>query len=198
VAETKSDESEDLSDYQSEMAVHELIIADRHAEALPLLKPLCERHSGYAYLVLGGFYETGTEVPVDMQEALRCYRKATEVGYERAYLWLGNLLERVGDTNGARVVYEAGAELDQLPCKYWLGCMMIRGGSEAMDATRGRAWLQTAADEGHIGARAQLIGMDMHASGTIGAKVVAGFKALMLLVATVREAMRDPESDRLS
>jgi TPR repeat protein len=197
VAEVAADSSDDESDYQAEQAIHELIISDRYAEALPLLKPLCERNSGYAYLILGGFYDTGTEVPVDKQEALRCYRKAIEAGYDRAYLNVGHLLDGLGDLEGARAAYEAGAARDNLPCMYWIGTMMLDGEGGAIDPTQGRVWLQKAADEGHYSARRRLIGIEMRETGTIGARAIAGFRILKLAVKGAQEVWRDPESDRL-
>jgi TPR repeat protein len=197
VSETASDDSEDLSDYQDELAAGELIKAKRYPEAIERLKALCERNSGYAYNALGWFYETGTEVPVDMQEALRCYRKAIEAGDERAYIWLGHALDRMGDMDGARAVYEEGAAQDNRPCMFWLGCLLMREGSGAIDARQGRMWLNKAAENGHLVAQARLIGLNVRETGTIAAIVVAGFQTLKLLVTAFRDIVHDPEPDWL-
>lgn len=196
MAEATADSS-DEADYQAELTASELIEAERYPEAIKRLKPLCERNSGYAYYALGWFYDTGTEVPIDKQEALRCYRKAIEAGYDRTFLNLGHLLDGLGDAEGARAAYEEGAERDILSCMFWLGDMMIRGEGGVADPTQGRAWLQKAVEEGHLGAQARLIGLDMRETGTISARIVAGFRALKLLVPTIRAAWRDPESDRI-
>jgi TPR repeat protein len=197
VAETVSDDSEDLSDYQAELAVWELIDAERYPEAIERLQPLCERNSGGAYSLLGWFYETGTEVPIDKQEALRCYRKAIDAGFDPAYLCLGHALDRLGDKDGARAAYEAGAERDNRPCMFWLGCLLMREGSGAIDARQGRMWLNKAAENGHLVAQARLIGLNVRETGTIAAIVVAGFQTLKLLVTAFRDIVHDPEPDWL-
>lgn len=193
-----ADSAEILSDAEIENAAHEHIVAERYEEAFVILKQLCERDSGYAFRALGSFYETGLFVPVDKQMARSYYLKAIEQEYRDAYLYLGWLLIDLGDEEGARRTFESGAKLDFLPCMYRVGHMMLDGEGGAADPAQGQAWLQKAADGGHLFAQRWLLGLEMRESRSIFAKIRVAYKIGKLVKIVLQEHLRDPHSDLLT
>jgi TPR repeat protein len=168
-----------------------------YEEAVRLLRPLAERHSENALLALGWIYETGATVAPDWEAARLYYERAAAQGNDRAYFELGRLLKRQGEEAQARAAFEAGAERDNLPSMSRLGRMMVEGRGGAIDVDAGTAWLEKAAARGHIFAQRTLLGIALAKAKSVFEKLSIRIKIVALATKGVKEAARDPNSDKV-
>jgi TPR repeat protein len=93
------------------------IDAGYYGEAIRLLRPLAERNSEYALLMLGWIYDTGAAGASDKEAARAYYEHAASRGSAAAYLYLGWLLLGSGEESQAYRAFEAGAQLGSEECR---------------------------------------------------------------------------------
>jgi TPR repeat protein len=87
-----------------------------YEEAVRLLRLLAAKNSRYALLTLGWIYETGAVGIPDMKTACAYYERASAQGSDSAYLYLGRLLVREGQSREALAAFESGAKLGNYEC----------------------------------------------------------------------------------
>jgi len=186
-----------LNDHADEKEAARLLEAEDFVGAAQLLRPLADRDSEYALRCLGWLYETGHTGAPDMDAARSCYLRAAALGSGPAQYDLGRFLQAQGAETGARAAFQAGATLGDLPSMSQLGKMMIRGRGGPNDVAYGWAWLEKAADAGHIWARRELLAIEEDNAPSVFRKLAVKVKILRLALSGAREATRDPQSDKV-
>jgi TPR repeat protein len=117
---------------------------------------------GAALAKIGDMYVTGAELPKDPIEALKWYRKAADVGNEKASVMVASLLLADGrnatpDENAeARQRCEDAAKRKFPPGAYCMALIYRRGLGVAKDPVESAKWLGRAAELGHPRAALQL------------------------------------------
>jgi len=114
-----------------------------------------------ASVKVAGMYETGEDLPKNIEKALKWYRKAADGGAPAASVSVAGLLLN-GRTPSqeeyveARTRCEDAARLNYSPGAYCMAVMYRRGLGVAQDPVETAKWLTRAADLGHPGAALQL------------------------------------------
>ncbi|KAI8137860.1 hypothetical protein BJV82DRAFT_583344 [Fennellomyces sp. T-0311] len=90
-------------------------IANARAIALQLLKKAAEeKNDGLSWCAMARYHEQGWSVPVDIQEAVRCYSQAETLDYPKAGLALADMYERHGMWQEALDKYDQMASKNKL------------------------------------------------------------------------------------
>lgn len=113
-----------------------------------------------AQLSLGYMYETGEQVGLDKQAAVRWYRAAADQGELQAMVSLGLIYERGGGievdlTESARWFRKA-AQLGDPDAQQSLGYMYEQGNGVVADPTEAAKWYMRAAEQGRVTAQNNL------------------------------------------
>ncbi len=179
-----------------EIRVHSLVADGNYTEAFPLLVDLSEKGSLYSSMVLGWMYENGVIGHKDIEKSQFYYEKAAAGGDGEAHLRLGAMLVNEGATAEARAPLEAGVELGNLGCKYYLGIIELNETS-LQAQKRGLDLIKAAAEQGHIFSRRKLISIEIPASNSPLKWALLLTKVLPLTLSAFREALRDRNSNRV-
>ncbi len=105
-------------------------------------------HAG-AQVFLGWLSEKGEVVPVDLEEARRCYTAAAEQGNSIGRFYLGMLLLRGGEVSIAAQWIHLAAEDGYPPALYRLGLLHEQGAGVERDEVRSLQYMRRAATAGH-------------------------------------------------
>jgi len=186
-----------LDDNDQEKSAAEAMKAARYDEAVQLLCPLAERGSEYALLCLGWIYETGAAGTSDEEAARALFERAAAGGSGPACFDLGRLLLRRGEEVQARSAFETGAERGDMASMAQLGKLMVEGRGGPSDVTSGTAWLEKAAEQGHIFAQRTLLDLEARNASSVADKLAIKMKIAALVKRGATEMLRDPHSDRL-
>lgn len=120
------------------------------ARALRELEALSGEGYAPAQVLLGWAHEVGRGVPVDTEEALRCYRAAGDVGDPLGQYYAGMLLLRLGQNRSAIAWLEAAAAQKYAPALYRLGGLCEAGLLPDCDASMSDRFMLEAAELGHV------------------------------------------------
>lgn len=88
-----------------EIYVDEELIKGKREEGLRFIRMACEKNDIYAYLVLGNLYYTGTGVPENDEESVKCYMKAMELGKAKYDSQIARLNEEISELEKEREKY---------------------------------------------------------------------------------------------
>lgn len=186
-----------MDNYEIELRACELVERKHYEEAYHLLIPLADKNSGYALFALGWMHENGAFVDKDTKLAQSYYQRAIDLGYLKAYIWLGLLLSETGSKIEARGIFEKGAEKGNLGCMNAIGRMLYEGIGGPADANAGKVWLERAANQGHILAQRRLLSIEFKGSRSIFTKISVLSRIIALGVEGGKERWRNPHSERL-
>ncbi|KAI9499460.1 hypothetical protein BDB00DRAFT_794051 [Zychaea mexicana] len=90
-------------------------VNNMRAIALQLLKKAAEEKSdALSWCAMARYYEDGWSVPVDLQQAIRCYAQAESLGYPKAGLALADMYERHAMWQEALDKYDQMAKQNEL------------------------------------------------------------------------------------
>jgi TPR repeat protein len=109
----------------------------------------------YSQFALGRLYETGKGVPVDMEEAVRWFVRAADLGYDRAQLHLGRLF-RDGAANVpqngqlAEQYFKKAADARNVAAMNEIGLMYLKGKSVTANAKTAHDWFERASAAGSV------------------------------------------------
>ena len=109
--------------------------------------------SALAIEVIGWHHETGTVLPMDIQEAERTYHRAICAGSWSATLRYAKLLARRGDAAGCENVLRDGVELEFIPAFFWLAWYRYKSRPTRATAREIAPLLEHADARGHPMAR---------------------------------------------
>ena len=186
-----------MSIHEDEQNVSQSLEDGNYVEAIRMLNLLAEKKSHYALLSLGWIYETGVAGVIDKLSAQRYYENSIAEGGMAAYFELGRLLASQGGEAQARLTFEAGAKLGDIPCMARLGKMMVEGRGGSADIGAGSAWLERAAAQGHIHAQRTLLAIDERNARSVLEKLSIKRKIASLAKRGAEEMLKDPHSDKV-
>lgn len=131
------------------------------AKAAQLYTDLADADVAVGYFKLGQCYEAGSGVKADSVEALRCFRKAAEMGHGEAMCYLGDF-HRVGqflplDKQKAFEYYRQADGVGEEIGTYYVGRSFLEGCGVPVDTAAAIPYLQRAANQG-VGRAAYLLG----------------------------------------
>jgi len=141
------------------LALLELPDAKRDpARAAKLLGEAARAGQVYAMYRLGEMYRTGTDTPVDLQNAETWLRRASAKGNVRALVSLVRLYAELPepDLQAAVVSCREAAELGDPEAQYLMGVFVLEGHGAPKAPTEAFAWFQKSADQGVVGAYERL------------------------------------------
>ncbi len=109
----------------------------------------------YSQYALGKLYETGRGVPQDMQEAVRWYVRAADLGYDRAQLHLGRVFrDGTGGVpvNGqlAEQYFKKAADGGNVAAMNEIGLMYLKGLSVTANVKTAHDWFEKASAAGSV------------------------------------------------
>ncbi len=109
----------------------------------------------YSQYALGKLYETGRGVPQDMQEAVRWYVRAADLGYDRAQLRLGRVFrDGTGGVpvNGqlAEQYFKKAADGGNVAAMNEIGLMYLKGQSVTANVKTAHDWFEKASAAGSV------------------------------------------------
>jgi len=183
---------------ESEADAARLVDERRYKEARRLLLELSEHGSIYSYLTLGWIYEQGVLGRKDIGAAKHWYERAVSVAYPEAYLRLGRLLTDQGELERARKAFEAGAKMRNLGSMYQLGKILLDDAQSPGDVEHGIAWLERAANDGHIYAQRRLVRLKVKNSKSLIGKILLIPLIVRTAINGVKEIRKDVYSDKVS
>ncbi len=147
-----------LADALSEAARTDL--AEDHAKAAKLYRPLAKQGNSVAQYSLGFLYERGKGVPQNYKEAARWYRLAADQGDVNAQWSLGGMY-RFGhgiqqDYKEAVKWYRLAADQGDAEAQCSLGEMYFAGHGVTKDYAEAERWIRQAAEHGSAKAQYNL------------------------------------------
>lgn len=143
------------------------MIGDRAPEPAPARSETVDRFiraalagNSKAQLSLGYMYDTGEQVEVDKQEAVRWYSMAAESGEIDAMISLALMYESgdglARDLGQAAAWYEKAADLGNADAQQTLGYMYESGSGVSKDIVEAARWYEAAARQGRVAAQNNL------------------------------------------
>lgn len=118
---------------------------------------------------LAACYEHGLGRPIDLPLAARLYREAGEMGYDRAWCALGNLMLQgkgvAKDVPGGVALCTRGAEAGVADAQTDLGNIYLRGKVAPQDSARAAFWYEKAAAQNQANAAFTLGQMHWNGDG---------------------------------
>ena len=151
-----------------------------------------------AIVWLGYLHEIGKGAPLDLVEAERYYRQATDAGSGNGPHYLGNLLLRADRTADAVAAFEIAASRGFSPAIYRLGALHEHGHGVPKDEAKAEILYREAAKFGNLWARRKIaVRMMKGVDGVL--KIVPGAVAFAALTcAVIRIGSKDVGDPRLS
>lgn len=151
-----------------------------------------------AIVWLGYLHEIGKGAQLDLAEAERYYRQATDAGSANGPHYLGNLLLRANRTAEAVAAFEVAASRGFSPSTYRLGALHEYGVGVPKDTAKAEILYREAAKRGNIWARRKVAVRMMKGVDGVS-KIVPGAVAFAALTcAAVRIGSKDIGDPRLS
>lgn len=161
-----------------ERAKAALAIFDTDSEAaFRTFLDLAESGMPWAMEAVAGYYERGTVVAADFEQAQDYYRRAIEVGSWTATIGYAKLLARYGHFDACDTLLRDCTERDFVPACFWLAWYRLKQSRSAATCREVRPLLERAADAGHPAAEIVLARLKL--LGKFGFREIpAGFRRL--------------------
>lgn len=140
----------------------------------------------------------GIGTNVNLSEAQRWFRKASDQGLPLASYYLAKTYLEMKEYALAEVAFSAAAKKNHAPSLYCLGRMYLRGDGVDRQPAKARDFLETAAALGNVWAKRELAGLLM--SGAMGP--LSRLRGVYLFLSALKDglilALGDASSERLS
>ncbi|HYN46865.1 MAG TPA: hypothetical protein VES64_09250 [Allosphingosinicella sp.] len=124
--------------------------------AFTMFVEAAEAGSPRAMETVGSYYETGTVVTADFDQAAYHYSRAIGAGSWMATIAYARLLATHGDVDRCEAVLRDGVELDFVPAHFWLAWLRYERTPTRATCRAIRPLLDYAANQGHPGAKKTL------------------------------------------
>jgi TPR repeat protein len=161
---SNSDEFQGEPDLAALSAAHELLKKEPE-RALPILAKVADEGSLLSMIYLGDAYRKGIGVSVDIAEAKKWLRRATDAGSRVAPHQLGLVHLDLKEYQQAEEMFRLGASWHYLPSLYRLGVMFADGVGTTPQPVLAREFFESASSRGHVFAKRRLASMLLRGSG---------------------------------
>jgi TPR repeat protein len=184
-------------DQQRLMLAWNALNSGDYATALTEFSAMAEKGHSDAWLNLGLLHKKGLGVPQDNSKAEIYCKKAIELGSVDALIRLGRMYKDSGASQEAFACFLQAADKGYLPGFFWVGRAYLTGFGTEKDIEKGKVYLRTAMDRGHVLARTEYCRAQIRGDFGSVQRVAGFFGIFKAITATVKALGSDPYGDRV-
>ena len=187
---------ENEPDLESLRTAHAMLTTDP-SQALRLLAELAELGSAMSMVYLANAFSTGTGTNIDLAQAEKWYRRASDSGSILASYEFGRLCLNRKAYSEARNAFERGVLADYAPSMHMLALMHLRAQGAPANTVEAKRLLERASAAGHVFSKRNLGLLLLRRQFGLSQKIRGAFLLARGLVEATVLMLTNRLSDRL-